>query len=88
MADVLVEQTFESSIAHEQVRELIDCGCLERLRVEWRQSFLSADGSRMVSVFRAPDAESVRTLFRQADLDVDAVWSATVQDMASNRPIN
>ena len=82
MTDVIVEQSFESPVSHHKVLALVDCECLDLLRIELRQSFVSADGCRMVSWFRAPDAESVRTLFRQAGMGVGAVWPTTIESMA------
>jgi hypothetical protein len=45
---------------------------------EWRYSLLSADRHRMICTFEAPDAESVRQAYRQADVGFSKVWTAQV----------
>lgn len=53
-------------------------GCFNLHRVEWAQSFVSADGGRMLCWYKAPDAESVRLAMRQLGADMDGVWPGTV----------
>lgn len=50
--------------------------CLILHRVRWLESFVAEDGARLVSRFRAPDAESVRIALR--GLGSARIWRATV----------
>ena len=56
-------------------------GCFSIYRVDWQQSFLSADGRRLFCWFQGPDAESVRQALRQIGEDRVA-WAGTVHDAA------
>jgi len=51
--------------------------CFNLHRVDWIQSYLAADGGRMLCWYRAPDAESVRIALRQLGADMSAVWPGT-----------
>lgn len=75
--NVLVERTFEEPVAFEdlQAREQAAGWCLRTHRVRFAQSFLSADRTRMLCLYQAPDAESVRLAQREAAMPVDAVWA-------------
>lgn len=55
-------------------------GCFDLHRVNWEESFLSADGRRLFCHFSAPDAESVRIALRQLDADMRVHWPGTVHD--------
>jgi hypothetical protein len=48
-------------------------GCFRLHRVEWQESGISADGSRVIYRFLAPDAESVRIALRQAGISYDTL---------------
>lgn len=50
--------------------------CLELHRAELLASHLAHDGLRMVCVFDAPDAESVRIANRQLPMPVTRLWPA------------
>jgi hypothetical protein len=52
--------------------------CFDLHRVDWLQSFLAADGRRMLCWYRAPDAESARLALRQLGSDMNAVWPGTI----------
>jgi hypothetical protein len=54
--------------------------CLERwgCRIVW--SYLSGDGRRVVCIFAAADAESVRQTQKQTEMPFDRAWSATVHE--------
>jgi len=54
--------------------------CLELHGVFRQRSYLAVDGKRMLCHFRAPDAESLRTVMRLAHIEYDALWSAKVKD--------
>jgi hypothetical protein len=59
--------------------------CLEKHRIRLVRMLSSADFTRIVYVFTAPDAESVRWAHRQASLPLDAVWPC--REVAGSRPL-
>ena len=75
--NVLVERSFDAPEAFERLHALEEAKawCLAQHRVQWVRSFLSADGRRMLCLYRAPDAESVRLAQHEAGLKFDAIWS-------------
>lgn len=50
--------------------------CLPVEGVTWLSSYVAADGSQCVCVYEAPDAESVRRVYRSAGVPFEAVWPA------------
>jgi hypothetical protein len=76
-ANVAVERSFDEPVTFEAIQALEDSGaaCLENHHVRFVRSFFSADRKRMVCLYHAPDAESVRLAQRQADMPVDRVWA-------------
>lgn len=77
---VVVEREFPEALTPDRVRELAAKanGCLDLYRVEGVRSYLSPDGTRMICVFRAPDAESVRMALRDGGSPPATVWSSTL----------
>lgn len=77
--NVLVGHVFEEpgKFGEREVMEAVDMGCFKLHRVRMLRSYLSLDGLRMVSLYEAPDAESVRVAQRQAGLPPDRVWAVT-----------
>ena len=57
-------------------------GCLELYRADWQESFMAADGSRLVCRFQAPDSEAIRLLSRGDGATEKSVWSGEVHDAA------
>jgi hypothetical protein len=52
--------------------------CLKTYDVKWVSSYVGRDGARCVCVFEAPDAESVRRSYREANVPFQfKVWGAT-----------
>jgi hypothetical protein len=80
VADVFVERSFDPPLAEDELGMLASGAgaCLGFHRVEWCESFLSSDRRRLFCRFDAPDAESVRIVFRQAEAQVSAVWAGSV----------
>lgn len=76
-ANVLVTRSFDEPVRIEDVQALEDAGggCLETHRVKFVRSFFSLDRKRMICLYQAPDAESVRSAQRQAGMPVDRVWA-------------
>ena len=78
MAHLIVEQTFDAALtdeAHARLGERLDT-CLQAHGARWVRSYLSTDRLRMVCVFEAADAESVRQSYRSAGVRFDRAWTA------------
>jgi hypothetical protein len=75
---VLVERTFQQPIDLKQLGEAAERGrwCMDLHGVRPLHSYVSADRLRMICVFEAPDAESVRKASTTAGLPFDRVWTA------------
>ena len=80
MEQVIVERSFDEPVEFEslQAREDKITWCLDQHRITFLRSYLSSDRKRMICVYEAPDAESVRIANRQAELPFDCVWTATL----------
>jgi hypothetical protein len=80
MSDVFYLRPIDPPIEPEDVQAMAQHagGCFGLHRVDWRQSFLAADGGRMLCWYRAPDAESARLALRQLGSDMSAVWAGRV----------
>jgi uncharacterized protein DUF4242 len=61
-------------------------GCFDLHNVDWKHSFLSADGRRMLCWYRAPDAESARLALRELGSNMHAVWSGKVTGEGAEAP--
>jgi hypothetical protein len=76
-ANVLVERRWEDPVTLGEIQAIEDAGasCLEARNVEFARTLFSYDRKRMVCLYKAPDAESVREAQRAAGMPVDLVWS-------------
>jgi hypothetical protein len=76
-ANVLVERSFQRPTSLDEIQALEDAGagCLQTHRVRFARTFASLDGQRMLCLYQAPDAESVRLAQRQAGVPLDRAWS-------------
>lgn len=76
-ANVLVERSWDAPVELADIQALEEAGawCLESHHVTYLRSFFSADRKRMVCLYAAPDAESVRLAQREAKMPVDRVWT-------------
>jgi len=81
---VVVERSFEEPITQAAVAALFEKGsdCQPRHRVTYLGGHISSDGRRMLCVFVAPDAESVRIANRESGAPFDRAWTATVHEPA------
>lgn len=52
--------------------------CYAERGLEWIQSYLSLDRTKVICELHAPDAESVRQVQRQLGIPFDRVWAAEV----------
>jgi Nickel responsive protein SCO4226-like len=75
--NVLVARSFEQPVALESVQAIEDAGawCLRAHHVKFARTFFSADRKRMLCLYEAPDAESVRLAQHEAAMPVDTVWA-------------
>jgi hypothetical protein len=77
-AIVVVETEFNPPLTdeeHARIGKRLD-HCAELRSARWMRSYLSADRTRMVCEFEAPDAESIRDAYRNADVAFLRAWSA------------
>jgi hypothetical protein len=76
-ANVLVTRRFEQPVVLADVQAIEDAGagCLETHRVRFVRTFFSNDRRRMICLYQAPDAESVRIAQREAGMPVERVWA-------------
>jgi hypothetical protein len=77
---VVVERTFEEPVEFNSIVQAEQRAhwCLELHNVRYVQSYFSADRRRMICIYEAPDAESVRTVNATAKVSFDRVWSASL----------
>ncbi len=76
-ANVLVSRRFEAPVGLEEVQAVEHAGasCLSTHRVHFVRTYLSTDRRRMISLYQAPDAESVRLALHDASMPVERVWA-------------
>lgn len=74
-ANVLVTRRFEQPVGLADIQAIEDAGagCLENHRVRFVRTYFSTDRKRMMCLYRAPDAESVRIAQREAGMPVERV---------------
>ncbi|MCB1954084.1 MAG: DUF4242 domain-containing protein [Rhodocyclaceae bacterium] len=79
-ANVLVRRSFEQPVAIAEIQAREDSGawCLDARQVTFVRTYFSRDRKRMVCLYHAPDAESVREAQRSADMPMDDVWAFSV----------
>lgn len=84
----VVERLFETplSVAALEEKEARLSPCLESYCVRRLQSYLARDGRRLVCIYDAPDAESVRQIQRSASLAYERLWRAFVSEAAAQQP--
>ena len=77
---IIVEREFPDPVTMELVEQTLsrEGHCFSIHRADLLASHLARDGGRMVCVFSAPDAESVRIANRQIGMPVANAWPATV----------
>jgi hypothetical protein len=75
---VIVERSFGQPVEFEplQAREEAGAWCLDLHRVHFLRTYFSADRCRMICLYEAPDAESVRRAQKQIEMPLDDVWTA------------
>lgn len=80
-AAVIVERSFAAAMPFEELAAQEEAGswCLDLHRVSCLRTYFSTDRRRMLCVYAAPDAESVRLSQKQIGLPLDSVWKAAVE---------
>jgi hypothetical protein len=80
MITVVVERTFPQPVAFGDIQAVEKRGawCLEAHGVRFLKSYFARDRRRMICLYEAPDAESVRLAERKAGVPFDEAWSAEV----------
>ena len=75
---VVVERAFAQSAAYEELRALKDRNtpCFQIRNVRHARSYFSLDRRRVICLYAAPDAESVRHANRAAGMPFDRAWPA------------
>ncbi len=88
MSVVLVERSFPQPVAFEEIQAIEDRGawCLEAHRVRFLRSYFSRDGRRMLCLYEAPDAESVRLARAKAGIPFDTAWTTRVVRHGADEP--
>ena len=80
--NVMVERRFEEAVSLDSVQAMEDAFayCLEMHNVTFVRTLFSRDRKRMLCLYHAPDAESVREAQRKAGMPVERVWACQVID--------
>lgn len=75
---VVVERSFDAPTQFEEVQALENRSswCLDQHRVRFLRTYFSSDRRRMLCIYTAPDAESVRLAQNTAGLPLERVWAA------------
>lgn len=76
-ANVLVERAFAAPVTLAAIQALEDAGsaCLQNHRVRFVRTCFALDHRRMLCLYRAPDAESVRLAQRLAGMPLERAWA-------------
>ena len=77
LANVVVERSFPEPVSVESLQAAEDAAawCLELHKVTFLRTYFSADRKRMLCLYQAPDAESVRLSQQQAKITFERVWA-------------
>ncbi|HZD53377.1 MAG TPA: nickel-binding protein [Woeseiaceae bacterium] len=77
--NVVVARRFDRPVSVDELQAAEDANawCLEAHGVTFLRTCLSVDARRLICLYRAPDAESVRIVQREARLPFESVWSCT-----------
>jgi len=88
MSIVVVERSFRAPVAFEDVQAAEEraAGCLEAHGVRFLRTYFSRDRRRMVCLYEAPDAESVRLAQEKAGLPFERAWAARVVRHPAEEP--
>jgi hypothetical protein len=78
VARIIVERNFGGPVSDGDLEAVSTkvTSCLELFHARWIRSYVSADRTRGICEFDAPDLESIRALQREAGAPFERVWSA------------
>jgi hypothetical protein len=78
VSTVVVERSFAEPVLLEDIQAIEDRGawCLEAHGVRFLRTYFSRDRRRMICLYEAGDAESVRIAQQQAGVPFDVAWTA------------
>jgi hypothetical protein len=82
MEHVIVERCFEEPLKlreAEAVRKS-NAWCVDLYGIRLLRSYLSSNGQRLICLFEAPDAESVRVAIRKGKWPAESVWTASIHE--------
>jgi hypothetical protein len=87
---VILEREFDPRLTPDEFRcmALDSVDCLSMYRVEWQESMLATDGTRLLCRFQAPDAESVRQVAQGPGVRARVAWTGTVHDTGRDGTAN
>lgn len=88
MSTVLVERSFAQPVAFEDISAIGDRGawCIEAHGARFLKAYFSRDHRRMLCLYEAPDAESVRLSQGKIGMPFERVWSARPLRHAGSAP--
>jgi len=77
LMNVAVERTFSESVLLDDIQAIENAGqaCLDLHNVSFVRTLFSTDRKRMICLYNAPDAESVRIAQMTAKMPFDRVWA-------------
>jgi hypothetical protein len=77
MALVMVERRFDAPVSFVEIQAMEDRGawCLDAHGVVFVRTYFSADRTRMLCLYEAPDAEAVRMAQATIGMPVERVWA-------------
>jgi len=80
MSTVILERAFDPPLTDALFNEMNGRlgPCLERSNIKWIRSHRSLDRTRLLCVFEAPDADTVRDALRQARVAHERVWPGDI----------
>ena len=79
---VLAERVFSEPVDLTKLRAAVknNKSCMDLHQVRYLESYLSDDRLRMVCLYEAPDAESVRIASRKVGMPFERIWTATIHE--------
>lgn len=82
MEVVVVERRFDEPVELADIQAIEDRGawCLEAHKVRFLSTYFSTDRKRMICLYEAPDAESVRLAQTKAGMPFERVWTSKVYE--------
>lgn len=88
MSLVIAETVAEQPITEEVLQEIAERAgpCHQARNITWQCSLLSTKRDRMICIYDAPDAESLRESYRRAGLLSRVVWAANLVQRETAQP--